>query len=829
MKIKKILMGVFALTLSVVGLVAGTHTVNAESTTLKMTDSGWWWQRIQPDDGNYHSWHLTWYEFNGRIAYCIQPGIPEGDTYQTGNLDSYNISNEQKERIMLIAYYGYDYTGHQTTEYRAATQALLWETINADQTVFSSKRWAQGTIYDISAQRNEIERLVRNHYVRPSFNGTTINAKVGEEVILTDTNNVLSNYYVSASNGAEVRIDGNKLIVKTTKVGKVTLQFKKRLYTDREYLVYYSSGKQTMMSSGIVDPALSVVNIESLGGKVEFTKYDRDNNSTIPSGEATLEGAVYGIYNAETDALVSKVTTGKDGKGKLEHLPAFAKYYLKEILPSKGYELDTNKYYFESTLENIDNEIAVNEKVINRDVEITKVYAINKSEIMTPEPNVEFGFYNNKGELFTKGVTDKNGKLTVNLVYGSYTVKQLTTSKDTTKVDDFNLDVRKSGSKIYYTISNAKITAKLKVVKIDKDTKEVIKRSNICFRIFNTDKNEYVSQSVTYPKKETLDKFCTNNDVELITPNPLESGNYKLEEIDQVIDKYLWNKESQKFTIGEDSKLINDNEYGILFEVKFENKEVKGTIKVNKKGENVELKENGYEYKEVELEGVKFGLYANENITDGTGNVIYKKGDLVKEVLTDKDGNIKIDNLHLGKYYLQEIATVGNHVLDKTKYEFELKYKDQYTDTIEYTTSIKNHLASGKLEFTKIDFSTSKPLPDTKIEIYTENDKLVFTGVTDENGKIIIDRLPVGKYYILEKEAKEGWEINPDKMFFEIKEDGEIVKSVMKDNQIVEVPNTYIRENNKNILFTFFFGVAGAGIIIYGIRKNYNDSKTKRN
>ena len=42
MKIKKILMGVFALTLSVVGLVAGTHTVNAESTTLKMTDSGWW-------------------------------------------------------------------------------------------------------------------------------------------------------------------------------------------------------------------------------------------------------------------------------------------------------------------------------------------------------------------------------------------------------------------------------------------------------------------------------------------------------------------------------------------------------------------------------------------------------------------------------------------------------------------------------------------------------------------------------------------------------------------------------------------------------------------
>lgn len=820
MKIKKILMGVFALIISVVGLVAGTQTVNAESAKLKMTDSGWWWQRIQPSDGNYHSWHLTWYEFNGRVAYCIQPGIPEGDTYQTGNLDSYNISNEQKERIMLIAYYGYDYSGHQTTEYRAATQALLWETINADNTVFSSQRWAQGTIHDVSAQRNEIENLVRNHYVRPSFNGATIKTKVGSETVLTDTNNVLSNFYVSASNGAEVRIEGNKLIVKTTKVGNVTLQFKKKLYTDREYLVYYASGKQTMMSSGVVDPALSQLNIESEGGKVEFNKFDKDNKSAVASGEATLEGAVYGVYNAETDALISKVTTDKNGKGKLEHLPSFGKFYLKELTPSKGYELDETKYSFESTLENIDNEIVVNEKVINRDVEITKVYAVDKSKIMTAEPNVEFGFYNNKGELFTKGTTDSNGKLTVNLVYGSYTVKQVTTSKDTTKVDDFNIDVRESGSKIYYTISNAKITAKLKVVKIDKDTKEVVKRSNICFKIFSVDKNEYVRQTVTYPNKETLDKFCTNENGELITPYPLESGNYKLEEIDQVIDKYLWNKESQQFTIGEDSKLINDNEYGILFEVKFENKEVKGTVIATKKGETVELKENGYEYKETNLAGVKIGLYANENITNGTGKVIYKKGELVKEILTDKDGNIKIDNLHLGKYYLQEIETVGEHVLDKTKYEFKLKYKDQYTEVIEYTTSIKNHLTSGKLEFTKTDFSTSEPLPNTKIEIYKEDDTLIYSGVTDENGKIIIDRLPIGKYYILEKEAAEGWEINPEKMPFEIKTDGEIVKSVMKDNQIVEVPNTDLNEKNQHVIIAIITGMAGLGIVVYGLKKN---------
>ena len=146
--------------------------------------------------------------------------------------------------------------------------------------------------------------------------------------------------------------------------------------------------------------------------------------------------------------------------------------------------------------------------------------------------------------------------------------------------------------------------------------------------------------------------------------------------------------------------------------------------------------------------------------------------------------DIIFNELYLGKYYIKETKTLDNYVLDTNKYNVELIYKDQYTPVIVYSKTLLNYLKTGKLEFTKTDISESKTLPNTLIEIYTDEDKLVFSGRTDEKGKIIIDKLPQGKYYILEKEAPEGYKLNEEKMSFEIKENGEVIKSTMKDDDI---------------------------------------------
>ena len=129
-----------------------------------------------------------------------------------------------------------------------------------------------------------------------------------------------------------------------------------------------------------------------------------------------------------------------------------------------------------------------------------------------------------------------------------------------------------------------------------------------------------------------------------------------------------------------------------------------------------------------------------------------------------------------------------------------------------------NEKFKGTLDFTKESFA-GEALPNTLIEIYNaETDELVFSGRTDENGKIVIEELEYGKYYILEKEAPEGFKLNPDKQFFEILEDGQVVKAVMKDEKI-EMPKTF---NTELISSITIVGTAllGLGLLIYGKKKN---------
>ena len=754
---------------------------------------------------------------DGQFVYCIEPGTPvsAGTVYPGQDYDqSYvaNMTEEQWRRIELLAYYGYGYGDHTDLKWYSVTQFLIWQTAPHGYDVFFTDSLNGNRITKYTDEINELNRLVNEHYKTPSFSNTTQNMNIGDTATFNDTNGVLNQFEVASSNKVYATINGNSLNVTASEVGTGSITLTKR---DKNYshpaIVYVHPTSQDIMMRGAYEPLNVKLTLEITGGKVSLKKVDMDTGLGIAQGDATLDGAIYGIYKEDGTRVGELKSVGGEYVTS-DYLPSLGTFYLLEEKASTGYELNETKYYFEITKEDLYPEVDVTEKVIERDLTIFKVYASDETGFLVGEPNVTFDIYlKSSNEKVTSITTDSSGYASVTLPYGTYIVKQTTTTEDHEMVKDFEVTINEySKDPIYKLLANAEITARLKVVKIDAETKNVIPVAGIKFKIFDVENNEYVCQTTN----KTQCVFESNKDGVLLTPLPLKSGTYRLEEQDQKLDGYLWNEEALTFTIGDDSELVNDEEFGAILEVEFENTQVKGQVEINKTGEELVIENDSYHYNKIKLEGAEFELRANEDIVVG-GKTYYKKGELVAILVTDENGYANIDNLPLGKYTLKEIKSANNNVLDPNTYEFELKYKDQYTEVVYKTFNLHNEYPTGELEFTKTDLVTGEPLPNTKIEIHLEDGTKIFEGNTDENGKIVIKDLPVGRFYLIETEAPEGYILNPEKMWFEIKADGEIVKADMTNEQIVEVPNTSISDSKVLEISGIVLILAGLGYIAY--------------
>ena len=130
----------------------------------------------------YMSAQYEQYSLNGQVVYCIEPGVDITTTSYLGydGLQASPYDDATNKKIELIGHYGYSYPGHQTLRYRMATQALIWETTGGQIIEFWTEQYGYGNVIDVSAERNEIMRLVNAHYNKPSFNGSSIEAVIGK-------------------------------------------------------------------------------------------------------------------------------------------------------------------------------------------------------------------------------------------------------------------------------------------------------------------------------------------------------------------------------------------------------------------------------------------------------------------------------------------------------------------------------------------------------------------------------------------------------------------------------------------------------------------------
>ena len=811
---------------SVFFMLAGYTEVSAATLTQTPVDN--WYYTRRGGGKPYMSAQWNLYDLDGKTAYCIEPGVNITTSDYEGAIGWINspYSDEVNRKIQLYGYYGYNYPGHGNLRYRAAAQSLIWEATGGQIIEFWTERYGNGNFINLNAERNEILRLASTHYEVPTFDSDTKDAVIGETTTFTDTKGILSNFDVVKSSDASVSINGNTLSVTPNVVGNITVVLKKKTYTQDPTIIFVGKDatSQKMGMFGVDDPVLVRVKLNVVGGSLKINKKDLDTKLSKPQGDATFKNAVYELldenYNFITDLIIDDSFGAKTDK----ILSPNKIYILREKTASEGYLLDKTEYRFKIDRDNLDIEMDVYEDVIEKTVNIYKVFADGSTTILKGEPNVSFEIYlKSIGEYYKTIKTDEKGFVSVKLPYGKWIFKQVSSTSGFEKVKDFEIVINNdSDEDITKIISNAEIKAKLKLIKVDSESRKILVRDGIKFRIKNLDTGEYVCQNVTYPGQEKICVFETKDGM-FITPYVLGYGNYQIEELEeQSIPGYVWNSVPLKFSIDENSKFIQDDEFGLMLEVQFENKEVKGEVEIKKVGEKLVIENGTFRYEEIELDGVHYDLIADGDIYAGDGTLIYKDKQLIKSFVT-KDGYFKLTNLYLGKYCLIETKTVGNHVLNSKPYCFEIKYKDQYTDTIKLIINQKNYLAKGDFELSKVDLSTGEPVEGALIEIYTEDDILIYSGRTDKFGKLYVRGLESGKKYkFVEKEAPEGYILNDEIHEFEILNNGDIVKDTLSNEKIViDVPNTFA--NDYKILIPV--SLCGLGIVLVLLSRDKRKKK----
>lgn len=754
-----------------------------KAANITEVESGYMYER-QSYEGEYKS-HLSdkfkFYYVEGQVSYCIELLMKPGSPIYEADWEATKLPNEIKEKLILTAYYGYTYPGHQTTAYRAATQGMIWKLLMGEGSwiKYSTDYWGKGRLLDVSSEEAEIERLIASHYIRPSFDGGVYKVQKGQTLTLTDTNNVLTDYKITVS-GADYEVNGNKLTIKPIKNGTINVSFEKNAPYSTNYKLFVGDAQQNMIVPGTSDPVEARIRINSFSGSVEG--YKTDDETITPQGQATLKGAEYGVYEAATGKLITIVTTDENGYFKSDNILENKEYYLQEIKPSLGYELDRTRYNFDmSDKETI--RVDVVEKVIKNYISVLKQYEFvnGNTTFLNAEEGISFEIQYPDGSLFDTIITDENGYASVSLPYGKWKFHQLNTHDGYEKIYDFYINVDENTEKEqYYNILNNALSAYLKVIKVDEETGKTIAIADTTFKIFNIDTNQYVSQFVS---GKIISEFKTDENGILVTPLKLAAGNYRLIEVSSPTG-YLIDKDGLNFTIGNDTN-YDYTTYGAFITITYKNAPIKGKIEIYKTGEDMIISEGEFIYGTKELSGVIFEIYAEEDIMSSDKNHLYfKKGDLVDTITSNEAGYAVSKSLPLGKYYFIEVATNDSYVLDTNKHYFTLKEVDDKTAIVYESYSALNYLKKGTLEFTKTDLITGNVIADTIIEIYTQNNELIFTGKTDINGQIVINDLKIGKYYIVEKQPTTGYILTSEKVYFELKENGEVIKAEMKNMPI---------------------------------------------
>jgi uncharacterized surface anchored protein len=225
---------------------------------------------------------------------------------------------------------------------------------------------------------------------------------------------------------------------------------------------------------GLGETSKKTVSDDLVKATVNLIKKDKETGS-VTQGDATFEGAVYGLYAREDivhpdgktgvlfkkDEQVAALTVDANGNASIGDL-YLGRYYIKEITAPTGYLLDEEEHNVDCTYEGgnvatVERTVESSEQVIKQPFQLIKVANNGKTDAdllsgvgfsaylvssLTKNADGTYDFTNatpvvitedGKTEMFTD---EKGYALSIALPYGTYIVRETTTPHNYTPVDD---------------------------------------------------------------------------------------------------------------------------------------------------------------------------------------------------------------------------------------------------------------------------------------------------------------------------------------------------------------------------------------------------------
>ncbi|UOQ86863.1 SpaA isopeptide-forming pilin-related protein [Gracilibacillus salinarum] len=442
-------------------------------------------------------------------------------------------------------------------------------------------------------------------------------------------------------------------------------------------------------------------------GSVELTK--------IGEEAETLEGAAFKLLDETGNELQIGLVTDDNGVITIDNLKP-GNYQLVETKAPFGHELDETP---------IDFEISFNQQ---ETLELTKENSRTTSSVVLTKQGergtllegVTFELQNEQGETLQTGLmTDENGEILVDdLKPGNYQFVETETIPgyqiDETPVT-FEIALGQEESTRVEAI-NELTTGSVQLTKVGEEAESL---SGAEFTLQDEAGEALQSGLIT-----------DNNGRILI--NDLKPGNYQLVETKAPFGHDL-NTSPISFTIH-----FNQQE---IVTLTAENSRSTSSVVLTKSGERGNL-----------LEGVEYELQ------DGAGN------SLDTNLVTDKNGELLVDQLKPGNYQLVETASIPGYDLDPTPIAFEIALGQTESTEIEAV----NELTTGAVMLRKIG-EEGEALANGEFSLLDEEGNVLQTGLTtNENGEIFVDQLKPGSYQFVETKAPFGHVLEEDPISFEI-------------------------------------------------------------